>query len=411
MFGISEQTRPLPLVKLTVAAVLAAILSLPLPSALAADGTSTLRLNGPAAKALRAEGVELSAVKPATGGAQKVVFPIAASLAGKATTLVRHRGAISLQAGKKALRVANLTLVLDKRARVEAKLGGERLDLFRVTGGKRLVDPTAGSINLSGLRLKLTADGAREIGERLGLDSLRSQAFGQLATRVGSVPSGGGPSGGGGGGAAQSSTCPLPSAVGPTPEEPLPAKVKPLGAVDVTSAALDWHVRDSFIRYINTGEGTSVSGGATAAPPVLLPEASQALSYDFRFPFTGGWLDPGASPEAGDDTALVDFSGAVRFHYSAHGIDLSTADPEIEIAGANSRAIFAISEAGAAAKRQVLINLDLSRAAGVSVSGNTHTYERVPGAIPPGTASSTFAGFYTPGTEFGCVTVSFTTGP
>ncbi|HET7445544.1 MAG TPA: HtaA domain-containing protein [Solirubrobacterales bacterium] len=386
-------------------------MSLPASPALAAAGTSTLKLDGPAAKALRAAGVELGAVKPATGRAQKVVLPVAASLAGKTTTIVRHRGAVSLQAGRKQLRLAKLTLVLDKRARVEAKLGGERLDLFRVTGGKRQVDPTAGSIDLSGLRLKLTADGAREIGERLGLDSLRSQTFGQLTTRVSGAANGGGAPSGGGGGATKSSTCPLPSTPGPTPEDPLPAKVKPLGAVDVTGAALDWHVRDSFIRYINSGEGTSVSGGATADPPVLLPEASQALSYDFRFPFTGGWLDPGASPEAGDDSALVDFSGAVRFRYSAHGIDLSTADPEIEIAGANSRAIFAISDAGGAAKRQVLINLDLSRAAGVSVSGKTHTYERVPGAIPPGTASSTFAGFYTPGTEFGCVTVSFTTGP
>lgn len=396
---------------LTVVAVAAAV-SGPLPAALAAGGSSTLKLNGPAAKALRAAGVELGAVKPATGGSQKVVLPVAASLAGKATTLVRHRGSISLQAGRKTLRVANLTLVLDKRARVEAKLGGERLDLFRISGGKRRVDPAAGSIDLSGLRLKLTAAGAREIADRLGLDSLRPQAFGQLSTRVDAAVNGGGsPTGGGGGGATQSGACPLPSVPGPAPEEPLLTKSKPLGAVDITSAAIDWHVRDSFIRYVNTGEGTSVSGGASADPPVVAPGTSEALSYDFRFPFTGGWLDPGVSVDAGDDTALVDFGGAVRFLYSAHGIDISAADPEIELAGANSRAIFAISEAGGVAKRQVLINLDLSRAAGVSVSGATHTYERVPGAIPPGTASSTFAGFYTPGTEFGCVTVSFTTGP
>lgn len=398
---------------LTAVAAVAAAVTGPLPSALAAGGSSTLKLNGPGAKALRAEGVELTAVKPATGGEQKLVLPVAASLAGKTTTVVRHRGAISLRAGKKTLRVANLILVLDKRTRVEAKLGGERLDLFRVTGGKRQVDPAAGSIDLSGLRLKLTVDGAREIADVLGLDSLRSQAFGQLATRVsGDVNGGGSPTGGGGGGgAAQSNTCPLPSTPGATPEEPLLTKTKPLGATDITGAALDWHVRDSFIRYINTGEGTSVSGGASADPPVVLPGTSEALSYDFRFPFTGGWLDPGSTAAASDDTALVGFSGAVRFQYSGHGIDLNTGQPEIEIAGANSRAIFAISESGGAAKRQVLINLDLSRAAGVSVSGNTHTYERVPGAIPPGTASSTFAGFYTPGTEFGCVTVSFATGP
>ena len=87
----------------------------------------------------------------------------------------------------------------------------------------------------------------------------------------------------------------------------------------------------------------------------------------------------------------------------------ATAEPEIEIAGAKSRAIFAIAESGGAPQRQVLINLDLSRAAAISASGDSFTYERVPGAIPSGTATSTFAGFYAPGTDFGCATVSFTT--
>jgi hypothetical protein len=398
---------------LTAVALAAAAVSGPLPSAFAAGGSSTLRLNGPAAKSLRAQGVTAAAVEPATGGGQKVALPVAAGLAGKTTTIVRQRGALTLRKGKASVRLADLTLVLDKRARVEAKVGGERLDLFHVSGGRRQVDPASGGIDLSGLRLKLTAEAAREIDERLSLGQLRAQRFGLFATKVAGAANGGagnGPSGGGGG--AASATCPLPGAPGSTPEEPLPVKPKPAGASDLTSAAIDWHVRDSFIRYINTGEGTSVSGGASADPPVLAPEASAALSYGFRFPFSSGWFDPGANlADPGDDSALVDFTGAVRFRYSAHGIDLATADPEIEIAGAKSRAIFSISDNGAAAQRQVLINLDLSRATAISVNGATHTYERVPGAIPPGTASSTFAGFYAPGTEFGCVTVSFTTAP
>jgi hypothetical protein len=182
--------------------------------------------------------------------------------------------------------------------------------------------------------------------------------------------------------------------------------------VDITGASIDWQVRDSFIRYIGTGEGTSVSGGATADPPVLLPGASAALSYGFHFPFAGtSWYDTGGNlADPADDSALVRFGGAVRFQYSAHGIDLATAEPEIELAGDRSRAIFSVSESGKAAQRQVLINLDLSRAAAIKAAGNSFTYERVPGAIPSGTAASTFAGFYAPGTEFGCATVSFTTG-
>ena len=58
----------------------------------------------------------------------------------------------------------------------------------------------------------------------------------------------------------------------------------------------------------------------------------------------------------------------------------------------------------------MIVNLDLGRAAAVQVSGSTVTYDRVPGAIPAGTATSTFAGFYAPGTDFGCFTVSYSTG-
>ena len=62
-------------------------------------------------------------------------------------------------------------------------------------------------------------------------------------------------------------------------------------------------------------------------------------------------------------------------------------------------------------KREVLVDLDLTKAASITTSpdGRTHTYERVPGFIPEGTADSVFAGFYLPGDEFGWITVSFTT--
>lgn len=169
-------------------------------------------------------------------------------------------------------------------------------------------------------------------------------------------------------------------------------------------------MRESFIRYIATGEGTSVSGGASADPPVLLPGASAALSYDFHFPFASGWLDSGADPaNPADDTAALYFSGALRFQYSGHGIDLLAGGPEIELAGASSRAIFTLTDNGGAPQRQVLVNLDLSRAGAISHNGSSYVYERIPGAIPAGTATSTFAGFYPPGTDFGCFSVAFST--
>ncbi|HEX5608581.1 MAG TPA: HtaA domain-containing protein, partial [Solirubrobacterales bacterium] len=390
------------------AAVVAALLP---AAALGAADTTTLKLDGAAAKELRAQGVRIVAVKPAKGGAERVALPIAAGLAGDTTTLLRHRGAISLRAnGGRSLRLKKLSLVLGRQPRMTAVLGGTDTDLFRVLrGGRRDVDPLSGRVALGGLPLKLTAGAARAIRLRLGLDQLHPGRFATLSSSAAGLAAAGP------GAKAPSSQaargCPLPSGAGPAPQDPLPVASPPPSATAITSATLDWRVRESFIRYINTGEGTSVSGGATADPPELLPGASAALSYGFQLPFASGWHDSGANPaDPADDSALLRFGGAVRFLYSGHGIDLTTAEPEIEIAGPNSRMIFSISESGGAAQRQVLVNLDLSRAAAISVSGSTYTYERVPGAIPAGTAGTTFAGFYAPGTDFGCATVSFATG-
>ncbi len=399
---------------IAVAAIAVTAAALP-ASSLAASGATRLTLDGPAAKALRESGARIAPVKPASGGSHRVSLPIATGLAGSATTLLRHRGGIVLVGNDGAeARLTKLSLLLGKRSLVEARLGGEEIDLFKVLrGGRREVDAAAGAVRLSGLRLKLTRSGAVAIARRLGLKTLPAQRFATLSSDLAGLTRGNGGGAGTtpGGPAQQSATCPLPSGAGPAPEEPLPTMAQPPTASAITAATIDWHVRESFIRYIGTGEGTSVSGGATADPPVLLPGASAALSYGFHFPLAGGsWLDTGADPaNPADDTALVRFGGAVRFLYSGHGIDLATAEPEIEIAGAKSRAIFSISESGGAAQRQVLVNLDLSRAAAIRASGNTFTYERVPGAIPSGTASSTFGGFYAPGTDFGCVSVSFST--
>jgi hypothetical protein len=403
----------------SIAATALAVAAAALPaSALAASGATKLTVGSPAAEALRDQGVRIAAVKPANGGGQKLTLPVASGLAGSKTSLLRHRGGIDLvgRTGAK-VRLTKLTLQLGKRSMVEAKLGGEEIRLFEVlSGGRREVDPAAGSVRLNGLRLKLSASGGRALSRRLGLESLPAGRFAALASNARGLTRGTSAPGAGGGdatpgGSAQGSVCPAPSSAGPAPEEPLQVAPKPLGALDVTGATIEWQVRESFIRYIATGEGTSVSGGATADPPTLRPGATEALSYGFHFPFAGSsWLDPGANPaDPADDSAAIRFGGALRFLYSGHGIDLLTSAPEIEIAGAKTRAIFAISESGGAAQRQVLVNLDLARAAAVRASGNTYTYERVPGAIPAGTASTTFAGFYPPGTDFGCISVTFTT--
>jgi Htaa len=394
------------------------------PAAGAVSGSTTLALSGPAAKALRSSGVRIAPVKPATGGKQRIALPVRAGLAGASTTVLTHRGGILLRRRGETARLSKLRLVLGKRSRLSAKLGGRSIDFFAVPGGaSRSVDPVAGTVRLGGSRLRLTRAGARAIGaalaspagNRAGSSAQRPALavqpghFGGLWTRAAGLTAAGATPNLGGD-ALSAARCPLPNGPGPAPESPPPVATPPPGATEIGGASIEWRVRESFIRYIATGEGTSVSGGATAAPPVLLSGASVPLSYDFSFPFADGWHDSGANPvDPGDDTAVIQFGGGLRFHYSGHGIDLSTAQPEIEIAGGGSRAIFTVSEGGDPGQRQVLVNLDLSRAAAIQASGGTYTYERVPAAIPSGTASSVFADFYAPGAEFGCFTVTYTT--
>lgn len=396
------------------AGLVLAVAAVAAPAATASSGQAVLELNGSAAKALRASGVKIAPLGAARGGARQVRLPIRAGLVGSSTTVLRFGGGLTLSKGRQRLRLGGLRLTLGERASLAGRLGGESLGLFRVLkGGQRELDSARGSVRLGGLRLRLRRQAAQAIAERLGLERRPAGNFGVLSASKEGLMAGGQPpaaAGGQGGGGNSSTGCGLPSGAGPAPEEPLPKATRPAGAVDVTGASVSWDVRESFIRYINTGEGTSVFDGATAAPPEVRPGSSAALTYSFGFPFAGGWHDSGANPaDPADDRAAIYFGGGVRFLYSAHGIDLRTSAPEIEIDGAGSRAIFEVAEGAEPAEREVIVNLDLSRAASVQTSGATVTYEHVPGAIPAGTASSVFAGFYAPGTDFGCFTVSYST--
>lgn len=398
-------------VRLTTAVAVATAVALTAAApAAAAPGQAVIEVAGPAAQALRAEGVRIAPFGAAKGGARQIVLPVRTGLVGTTATVLRFGGGISLRKGKQKARLRDLRLTLGRRNGLAGKLGGDAAGLFRVLkGGQREIDPARGSARLSGLRLRLARPAARELAERLGLERRPAGVFGALSAADEDLPQAvptSAPKS-----EEKSTACPLPSTAGPAPEDPLPVAARPPGAVDLTGASLSWSVRDSFIRYINTGEGTSVSSGATAAAPEVRPGSSLPFTYAFGFPFASGWLDQGANlADPADDRAAIYFNGGVRFLYSAHGIDLRTSAPEIELGGGSSRAIFSVAEGDAPAERQVIVNLDLSRAAGVQSSGGTVTYDRVPGAIPAGTATSTFAGFYAPGTDFGCFTVSYSIG-
>jgi hypothetical protein len=203
---------------------------------------------------------------------------------------------------------------------------------------------------------------------------------------------------------------------GPLGAEP-PLLARPATAVDVSAVQISWHPRDSWVRYASSGSGAGdgilFSGGAsgvdsTASPCPDRPSSSDALlPYTVAFTAKPSWYDP-VSGAAG-----VYGQGSVGFRWASHGIDLTATDPEIEINGTASRAIFRFKGSGGTTypdQRAVLLSLDTSGQPTLSGGGKTFTYSLMRGTLTAD-GVNVFAGFYTPpdNDEFGCVAVSFTT--
>lgn len=331
--------------------------ALALPAASRAD--TTLRLDGPAARGIRA-----APLAPAKLRAGRISLPIRGSTAATVT----HGGAIRLRAGTRTATLSKLVLRRVRTARgtiwtLSAAIGRTPArTLFRV----------GGTIGRRGVVIP-TVTGSRALRRALGLPRTPAGRFAVLVlTRPRTSP-------------------PAPPPVtGDCAGGPAPL-ARPATAVDVDSAPMTWHVRESFIRYINGGQGTSVQDGATQGPPRIIAPATMALVYDFHYVFKSGWRDPGTG------RARLTYSGRVNFRWKAHEIDLALTDPEIEIDGPRSRAIFCsvnLANAGEKPGRGVLANLN--------VTGGSM---QMPATIPADTAEGVFAGYFPAGDPIGWIGV------
>lgn len=359
----------------------------------ATTGSLTLTLTAKADRALDARGVTVRTTGKAARSGRKVTLPLAA---GDANAL-RTAGTLQLRTKGRTISFASPRLELGSNPRVTASFGGKRATLLTLAVAPSV---SADGVSLERTGATLTAAAARTIARKLRVRPLSRPGFAQVAAS-----------------AAFSSTAPVtPVATGPcvtttaggTPPAPgtsePPVKARPAGARTITGATVTWRVRESFIRYIATGEGTTPSRGASGAAPETLAGAPP-LVYAYSFPFAEGWCDPATG------AARIAFTGTVAFRYAGHGINLVVNDPEVELDGSSSRVIFRMTGSGDTAggnKRAVVETLDVSKAA-VSGDGNAFAYERIPGAVPPGAASSVFAGYYLPGEPFGSVSISYIT--
>ncbi len=365
----------------------------------AADyGAGSLTLTG-GKSSLQGQGVRWTATGSATtrNRGSRAVLPVDSGTVTSTATL-GLKGTVRLTKGSRRVIFTGLQVRLGKSSRLTGQLnGGARRTIATIRTPARglKLDRTAVTASATAARVTLTASTARTVRSQL---ALRRTPSGRVATLAvtGHVKDAPAPS-----------TCSAQFCASGLGSEP-PVLTRPAGAVAVRSASMSWNVLDSFVRYINTGEGTSVSGGATNGPREVLPGSSSAFVYRFGFPFKDGWYD------AASDSAATYFRGKVAFRFTAHTIDMSAAEPEIELNGSRSRVIFRMDGKQGTAlggTRGVLVDLDLTKAAAKTVSpdGKTHSYERIPATIPANAGSSVFAGFYGPGEAFGSVTLSFTT--
>lgn len=368
-------------------------------SATAADfgaGSMTLA-NG--SKGLKGQGVRWTASSPVKllSGRSRAVLPVESG-AVAATATLGLKGTVRLTNGQRRVTLTKLQVRLGKSSTVTGEVnGGKRRTIGRLSAPSSRIklDRETATASVGNARLTLTAGTARTVRTQLRLRRVPSGGVATVAV-TGHVKDAPAPS--------SCSAAYCATGLGAEP----PVLPRPSGAVDVRSATIAWRPLDSWVRYISTGEGTSVSGGATNGPREVLPGSSSAFVYSFGFPFSQGWFD------ASSGTAATTFGGKVGFRFKAHTIDMSAAEPEVEINGSKSRVIFRMDGKDGTqlgGTRGVLVNLDLTKAAGKTVSpdGKTHTYTAIPGTIPANAGSSVFAGFYSPGESFGSVTLSFTT--
>lgn len=371
-------------VRRTLLVLLAVLASPAVAHAGPGEGTATFTIDGPAGDRMTARGVTLAGSGGAEAFGARVVLGVTGGRVSPSLFALGTKGSITLRRGARSVTLREVEVQLGSSVYVTAKVGGRRrAALVSTTGVRPTIDRRTGRARIRAGKVRLGVPVAGLVRRALGLREIGLGSLGTITIDAKVVPDLSGGFGGAG--------------VTPPP--------RPASAVDVTSATLDWHLRDSFVRYINTGEGTSVSGGASATGKTVRPGTSTPLNYDFRLPFASGWYDPASG------RAVLSYRGGVGFRYSAHGIDFATSDGQLELTGATSRATFAFTGSQGTpfdGRRGVLLDLAPGPPT-VSPDGRTRTFTDIPGSVPAEARASVFNGFYEPGEAFGSMTVTFTT--
>lgn len=367
------------------------------------QGSSILTLRGSVPDRLSKQKVRITAGKPASRKGSVVTLPTSGGAINAKGTggTVEHGGTIKLQRGSRSLVLSAPVLRIGSASSLRATVGKRSQALFVVRRPK-------GSVRLNGLAqtatiqnvyVNLTSGGAKVVNRALRLSGSRAIRPGRFATLT------------------TNAVVRAPASGPVAPAAPTVPLDRPATAVPVAAATVVWRQRSSWLQYIHSGRGTAADGGTTAlegavaGPVESLPTAGNgdpvAIPYTYSFPFTSGWYDPISGQ------AAVDFAGALRHKFPAHGIDMYVRNPSVLLNGATSSVAATVGGTAGSVLTEAqgtYVSLDAS-ASPRTQSGNVVTITGIPGRVPTGAGDGVFKGFYPDGDAYGSIdTLQLTLG-
>jgi hypothetical protein len=134
-------------------------------------GSTTLKLDAGAARALQGLGVSVTPIGPAKAGSKGISFPITGGTLDPATAVgtIRHGGGLQLRAGATRVRLTSFTIGVDKTPSLSVKAGKTRLTAFSLSLAKAKVSRAGLGTNVSGVAVRLSAKGAAALNKAFGV--------------------------------------------------------------------------------------------------------------------------------------------------------------------------------------------------------------------------------------------------